>query len=66
VAVVENASLPDERVFHTTLAQLPRLANMQFEGPTVLLIGPQFAQRAGATETAERGRPISTTREKYG
>ena len=46
MAVVENASLPEERVFHTTLAQLPHLADMQFEGPTVLLIGPQFGQRA--------------------
>jgi uroporphyrin-III C-methyltransferase len=66
VAVVENASLPDERVFHTTLAQLPRLADMQFEGPTVLLIGPQFAQRASAIETAERCPAISAAREKYG
>ena len=53
VAVVENASLPSERIIHTTLAALPALAKLQFTGPTLLLVGPQFAARVTATNRAK-------------
>ena len=45
VAVVENASLSDERIAHTTLAALQTLDAGAFAGPTLLLIGPQFGAR---------------------
>src|SRR6266496_4422834 len=45
IAVVENASLPNQRIVYTTLAQLPALATQEFAGPTLLLVGPQFAAR---------------------
>jgi uroporphyrin-III C-methyltransferase len=53
IAVVENASLPSERIIYTTLAELPALAKLEFTGPTLLLVGPQFAARVTATEQAE-------------
>ena len=46
VAIVESASLPHSRVIHTTLASLASFAEGAFEGPTMLLIGPQFRARA--------------------
>jgi uroporphyrin-III C-methyltransferase len=46
VAIVENASLPDSRVHYTTLGGLPRFADHPFEGPALLLVGPQFHARA--------------------
>ena len=46
VAVVENASLPEQRIRYTTLAALPRLAASEITGPALILIGPQFAARA--------------------
>jgi uroporphyrin-III C-methyltransferase len=58
VVVVENASLPHARTFHTTLAELPRMAQVTLEGPAMILLGPQFAARptraepAGLSETA--------------
>ncbi len=52
VAVVENASLPEQRVLHTTLADLPLLAEANVKGPALILVGPQF--RARALEIAER------------
>ena len=45
VAIVESASLPQSRVIHTTLASLASFEDA-FEGPTMLLIGPQFRARA--------------------
>jgi len=48
VALVENASLPNERVLYTTLAGLASLSTSQFTGPTLLLVGPQFVARAEA------------------
>ncbi|HEY2816798.1 MAG TPA: uroporphyrinogen-III C-methyltransferase [Casimicrobiaceae bacterium] len=59
VAVIENASLPDERIVRTTLARLHSLDARDFAGPTLLLIGPQFAARsaqrsAGDDETPSR------------
>jgi len=53
VAVVENASLPNERILYTTLVQLQSLDARDFAGPTLLLIGPQFAPR-GAKQVDEQ------------
>jgi uroporphyrin-III C-methyltransferase len=52
VAVVESASLPQQRVRYTTLADLPDLASASITGPALILVGPQF--RARAIEVAER------------
>jgi uroporphyrin-III C-methyltransferase len=46
VAVVESASLPEQRIRYTTLAALPRLAAAEITGPAVILLGPQFLARA--------------------
>ena len=46
VVVIENASLPNERIVHTTLARLHSLQARDFAGPTLLLMGPQFAGRS--------------------
>jgi uroporphyrin-III C-methyltransferase len=53
IAVVENASLPNQRIVYTTLGQLPALASQEFTGPTLLLAGPQFSARAAAADHAE-------------
>jgi uroporphyrin-III C-methyltransferase len=53
IAVVENASLPNQRVVYTTLAQLAALATQEFTGPTLLLVGPQFIARVAATDDPE-------------
>jgi uroporphyrin-III C-methyltransferase len=52
IAVVENASLPTARTIFTTLAALPRIADANLNGPSLILIGPQFraARAAGADE----------------
>lgn len=52
IAVVESASLPEQRVLYTTLADLPALASASLTGPALILIGPQFHARA--LEIAER------------
>ncbi|MFO1310862.1 MAG: uroporphyrinogen-III C-methyltransferase [Burkholderiales bacterium] len=52
VAIVESASLPEQRVLYSTLADLPRLAEADVNGPALILVGPQF--RARALEIAER------------
>ena len=52
VAVIANASLPDQRIHYMTLAALPGLANAGITGPALILLGPQFAARA-ATADAE-------------
>jgi uroporphyrin-III C-methyltransferase len=48
VAVVENASLPNQRVHYLTLAALPGLADAGITGPALILLGPQFAAHAVA------------------
>ena len=53
IVVVENASLLDQRIVYTTLGQLPALVTQEFTGPTLLLVGPQFAARAAAADHAE-------------
>jgi len=59
VAVVENASLPTMRKIHTTLAALPRVADQDFAGPALILLGAQFVERARVMTAAdlERSRP---------
>jgi uroporphyrin-III C-methyltransferase len=39
IALVENATLPEKRVFHGTLADLSKLARKAGDGPAVVLIG---------------------------
>ena len=56
VAVVENASLPDQRILYTTLAALPALADAGIRGPALILLGPQFAARDAAAAGAEDAR----------
>ena len=46
VAIVESASLPGARVHYTTLEGLTAAADLAFEGPALLLVGPQFRARA--------------------
>jgi uroporphyrin-III C-methyltransferase len=54
VAIVESASLPQSRIIHTTLANLASFGDCAFDGPTLLLIGPQFRARARRSATAVR------------
>jgi uroporphyrin-III C-methyltransferase len=45
VALVENASLPEERQFHTSLGLLPLTAKAALgNGPALLLIGAAMAK----------------------
>ena len=53
VSVVENASLPDQRIHYMTLAALPGLADAGIAGPALILLGPQFKARAVAAAGAE-------------
>jgi uroporphyrin-III C-methyltransferase len=53
VAVVENASLPDQHIRYTTLENLPRLATDEIAGPALILLGPQFAARSALSVGAE-------------
>jgi uroporphyrin-III C-methyltransferase len=52
VAIVESASLPEQRIRYTTLADLPGFADANVGGPALILVGPQF--RARALEVDER------------
>ena len=45
VAVVVNASLPDARTIYTTLGALPDLADEDFDGPALILLGDQYRER---------------------
>jgi uroporphyrin-III C-methyltransferase len=65
VAIVENASLPEEHIVFTTLVELPRI-DWQFSGPTLLLLGPQFASRSAVAEANERERCTDTPRRAIG
>jgi uroporphyrin-III C-methyltransferase len=58
VAVVESASLPQARTQFTTLSQLPVIEAQQFDGPTLILLGPQYRAAAVAiveTDAERRG-----------
>jgi uroporphyrin-III C-methyltransferase len=52
VAIVESASLPEQRIRYTTLAELPGIARETLSGPALILLGPQF--RARGNDIAER------------
>ena len=65
VAIVENASLPDERIIYSTVAQLPRI-DATFTGPTLLLLGPQFVSRSTVSEADERERCTNPPRRAIG
>ncbi len=47
VAVVENASLPNEHIHYTTLAALPAVGR-RTSGPALILLGAQFQERLPA------------------
>ncbi len=54
LAIVENATLPQQRTFHGTLAGLPALiADNHVEGPAVILIGAVAALPLAEAEPAE-------------
>ncbi len=50
VALVENATLPERRILHGTLADLPELARKAGDGPAVVLLGEVL--RAALAEPA--------------
>jgi uroporphyrin-III C-methyltransferase len=56
VAVVENASLPQRRIWTLTLGELPAFAAGELTGPSVILLGEAFRalSAAEALETATR------------
>ena len=60
VAIVENASLPEQIIRYTTLEKLPRLAEDAIAGPAMILLGPQFAARSAPAmdSTHERCRQV--------
>jgi uroporphyrin-III C-methyltransferase len=63
VALVENASLPGERHFHTRLDLLPLAARTALgDGPALLLIGAAMARHGGATEPATMLDTVATSR----
>jgi uroporphyrin-III C-methyltransferase len=45
VAIVENASLSDERIRYATLRELPRACADRARGPAMILLGAQFEER---------------------
>ena len=55
VAIVENASLPAQRIVYTTLAALTAIDAQQFTGPALLLIGPQFVDRRAVAQALDGG-----------
>jgi len=60
VAIVENASLPESRIHYTTLRALPQFADHVFDGPALLLLGPQFRPRLqGCLETDAAAPPLA-------
>lgn len=60
VALVESASLPGERHFHTSLGLLPLAARTALgNGPALLLIGEAMARPAANAESAGNQRPAA-------
>ncbi|HZQ61358.1 MAG TPA: uroporphyrinogen-III C-methyltransferase [Casimicrobiaceae bacterium] len=49
LVIVENASLPNARRVHGSLASLPELAADAFIGPAIILLGAQFVARSTAS-----------------
>jgi uroporphyrin-III C-methyltransferase len=64
VAIVESASLPGSRVHYATLGTLPSFADFPFEGPTLLLVGPQFESRTsiGSAHARDDERLVANAR----
>ncbi|HUF19650.1 MAG TPA: uroporphyrinogen-III C-methyltransferase [Burkholderiales bacterium] len=56
--VVENASMPDRRIWTLTLGELPQFAATQLSGPAVILLGEAF-RRISAAETLEAASRIN-------
>jgi uroporphyrin-III C-methyltransferase len=56
IALVENASLPAQRILHGTLADLPSLAERTTGGPVVIVVGEVL--RAAAAEFAPELRAL--------
>jgi uroporphyrin-III C-methyltransferase len=54
VAIVENASLPDQRTLPTTLGALPQAVAALGDGPALLLIGEVYADMAVARRVPQR------------
>ncbi|MEX0959573.1 MAG: uroporphyrinogen-III C-methyltransferase [Burkholderiales bacterium] len=59
--VVENASLPDRRIWALTLGELPQFAAARLNGPAVILLGEAFRKLSAAEtfETASRANAIA-------
>lgn len=59
--VVENASLPDRRIWALTLGELPQFAADRLHGPAVILLGEAFRKLSAAEtlETASRANAIA-------
>ena len=53
VAIVENASLPEERHFFTTLAKLQRGEGPSLSGPAVLCVGEVFRAEAAIDDVTQ-------------
>jgi uroporphyrin-III C-methyltransferase len=66
VAIVERASLPEQRVVYTTLAELPAIDATQFTGPTLLLIGPQFVDRRATAAALNSDAIVTLLRRAHG
>ena len=64
VAIVENASLPNQRIVHATLARLLDLDVRTFVGPTLLLVGPQFVSRMTQEAETDVGGPAPAVARK--
>src|SRR5450432_2526536 len=56
VAIVENASLAQARTQFTRLSELPRIEAQHFEGPTLILLGPQYRAAAIVLDQTEAER----------
>jgi len=54
VAIVENASLPEQRILPTTLAALPQAVAALGDGPALLLIGEVYADIAVVRRVQQR------------
>jgi uroporphyrin-III C-methyltransferase len=62
VAIVENASLPQQRIRYTTLAAFPQLATANMTGPALILMGPQFSPRQASAQETTTERCRDSTR----
>jgi uroporphyrin-III C-methyltransferase len=61
VAIVENASLPDERVHVTTLAELEAVGAQLGSGPAVIVVGEVLGEKLAAARRSNAGRLRKTS-----